>query len=118
MKKLVVCALLAFCGLGTMAAQQRGGQHREGGRPRMSVEEQVNNLKKELKLTDDQTKKVTALYTDFQKKMEKSEQGSREQMRAEREKLNKQVETLLTDDQKKTFRTMQANRRGGGPRRQ
>lgn len=112
MRKMVLLAFVAVLGLGSVAAQQRNG-----GRPRMSVEEQVNRLKNELKLTDEQTKKVTALYTDFQKKQDeksKDEQPSREQMRSEREKLNKEIESLLTDEQKKTFKQMQNRQRGGG----
>lgn len=69
---------------------------------------------KELNLTDDQTQKVTALYTEFEKKMKEAGQGSREQMRTQREKLNQQVEALLTDEQKKVFQEKQAQRRGSG----
>ena len=62
----------------------------------MSVEEQVSNLKKELSLTDEQTKQVTALYTDFQNKTQK---GDREQMRTERDKLNLQKSKKVLDVQ-------------------
>lgn len=109
MKKMVLLVAVALMGCGLANAQQRGG-----GRPQMSVEDQVKNLKKELNLTDDQTQKVTALYTDFEKKMKEAGQGSREQMRAQREKLNQQVEALLTDEQKKVFQEKQAQRRGPG----
>lgn len=107
MKKLFIMALIAVCGFGSMSAQG-------GGRQRMSVEEQVSNLKKELNLTDEQTEKVTALYTEFHKKMKEAGRESRETMRSEREKLDKSVEALLTDEQKAAFEKMQANRRGGG----
>ena len=56
MKKMVLLVAVALMGCGLAKAQQRGG-----GRPQMSVEDQVKNLKKELNLTDDQTQKVTAL---------------------------------------------------------
>ncbi len=111
MKKIALLAVVTFIGFGSLSAQ------RENGRPRMSVGQQVENLKKELALTDEQTKEVTALYTDFQKKMQGTERGDREQMRAEREKLNKQVEAVLTDEQKKAFQNMQKQRRQG-PRRE
>lgn len=108
MKKTVLLVAIVLLGFGNMFAQ------RGGGHPRMSVEERVNNLKKELSLTDEQTKQVTALYTDFQKKMQSStEQSSREQMRSEREKLNKQIEELLTDEQKKALQKMQSQRKQG-----
>lgn len=113
MKRLVVLTAIALMGFGTMFAQRGGGRHR------MSVEEQVSNLKKELSLTDEQTKKVTALYTDFQNKMKEAEGDSREKMRSEREKLDKQVEALLTDDQKKAFQQMKSqHQRGPGQGRE
>lgn len=108
MKRIVLMAALALLGTGSISAQ------RGGGRPRMTVEQQVNQLKQELNLTSDQVKKVTALYTDHQKKMEGAGEKSREQMRSERENLNKQVEALLTDKQKTAFREMQARQRGQG----
>ena len=64
MKKSIIIVAAMLLSLSNVCAQQRGG-----GRQQMSVEEQVSNLKKELSLTDEQTKQVTALYTDFQKKM-------------------------------------------------
>lgn len=107
MKKAMLLVAVALMSFGTISAQ------RGGGRPQMSVEDQVKQLKEELNLTDDQTKKVTTLYTDFEKKMKEAGEGSREQMRAEREKLNQQVEALLTDEQKKTFQQVRAQRGGG-----
>ena len=110
MRKWIVIVAAMLLGLGNVSAQQRGG-----GRQQMSVEEQVSNLKKELSLTDEQTKQVTALYTDFQKKMQ---EGDREQMRTEREKLNTQIEALLTDEQKTSFQKIKSQGRGGAGRGQ
>ena len=110
MKKSVIIVAAMLLGLSNVCAQQRGG-----GRQQMSVEEQVSNLKKELSLTDEQTKQVTALYTDFQKKMQT---GDREQMRTERDKLNSQIEGLLTDEQKTSFQKIKTQGRGGAGRRQ
>ncbi|MCM1313354.1 MAG: Spy/CpxP family protein refolding chaperone [Bacteroides sp.] len=111
MRKIALLAVVAFLGVGSMFAQ------RGNGRPRMTVEQQVERMKTELSLTDEQTKQVTDLYTDFQKKMQGTERGDREQMRAEREKLEKQVEALLTDEQKTAYKKLQAERRQG-PRRE
>lgn len=116
MRRIVCLAAVVLMGFGSMSAQQ--GKRR----PKMSVEEQVSHLKKELSLTDEQTKQVTALYTDFQKKMQEGGENAREQMRTEREKLDNQVKALLTDEQKKAFEKLQAQRpqrgQGRGPRKQ
>ena len=102
---LAVAALLSF----NSANAQRGN-----GRQRMTVEERVNNLKKELCLTDSQATKITVLYTDFQKKRQNGETVSREQMRAGREELNKQIEAVLNDEQKEKYQNMQAQHRQRG----
>lgn len=107
MKKIVVIAAIAIMGFGSMSAQRGGGK-------RMSVEEQVATMTKELNLTADQQKKITALYTDFQKKRTENSQTSREQMRTERDNLNKQVKAVLTTDQQKKFDELMQKRRGGG----
>lgn len=107
MKKIVVIAAIAIMGFGSMSAQRVGGK-------RMSVEEQVTAMAKELNLTADQKKKITALYTDFQKKRTENSQTSREQMRTERDNLNKQVKAVLTTDQQKKFDELMQKRRGGG----
>lgn len=108
MKKLIVLTAVALLGFGSLSAQ------RTGGHQRLTVEEQVGNLKKELNLTDEQTEKITVLYTDYRKKMQEAGEGSREKMRGEREKLDKQVEALLTDEQKTAFQKMRQQRRGPG----
>ncbi|MGM9703565.1 MAG: Spy/CpxP family protein refolding chaperone [Prevotella sp.] len=105
MKKIVLAAAIALFGFGSMSAQR-------GGKQRMTPEEQVTRMAKELNLTSDQQKKITALYTDFQKKREAAGQDSREQMRAEREKLNKNVRALLTEEQQKKFDSMAQRGRG------
>lgn len=64
MKKSTVLALVAILGFGCTSAQKNGV------RRQMSVPQQVNKLKKELKLTDEQTENITVLYTDFKKKNE------------------------------------------------
>ena len=110
MKKILFLALAVMIGAGTMSAQ------RSGGRQRMTVEQTVEGLTKELSLTAEQQKKITAIYTDFDNKRKQNTDMSREQMQAERDKLDKQVSALLTDEQKKKFETMKQSRRGGGKR--
>lgn len=110
MKKIMILAVAVLMGVGSISAQ------RGGVRPRMTVEQQVANMTKELDLTADQQKKITAIYTDFEQKRKAGAEVSREQMRAERQELNKQVNAVLTDTQKAKYEKMKKARRGGGNR--
>lgn len=80
----------------------------------MTVEQQVAQMTKMLDLTAEQQKKITALYTDFEKKRVAGSEASREQMRAERQELDKQVSAVLTDTQKAKLDEMRKARRSGG----
>ena len=104
MKKIIVFALAVLLGAGTMSAQ------RGGGRQRMSVENRVAQMIKELDLTADQQKKITAIYTEFNSKRKTGERPTREQMRAEMEKVDKQVTDVLTTSQKKKYEEMKQAR--------
>ena len=104
MKKIIVFALAILLGAGTMSAQ------RGGGRQRMSVENRVAQMAKELDLTAYQHKTTTAIYTESQSKRKSGERPTREQMRAEFEKIDKQVTDVLTTSQKKTYQEMKQAR--------
>lgn len=52
-KTILIAAMMVLC-LGSMSAQR-------GGQQRMTVEQQVENLTKELNLTEEQQKQVTAI---------------------------------------------------------
>lgn len=106
----MILAVAVLMGVGSMSAQ------RGGGRQKMTVEQQVANMTKELNLTADQQKKITAIYTDFEQKRKAGAEVSREQMRAERQELDKQVNAVLTDTQKAKYEEMKKARRGGGNR--
>ena len=80
----------------------------------MTVEQQVAQMTKMLDLTAEQQKKITALYTDFEKKRVAGSEASREQMRAERQELDKQVSAVITDTQKAKLDEMRKARRSGG----
>ncbi|MGM9734083.1 MAG: hypothetical protein ACI3YT_08200 [Prevotella sp.] len=111
MKKIMILAVAVLMGVGSMSAQ------RGGGRQKMTVEQMVNNMAKELDLTADQQKKITAIYTDFEQKRKSGAETSREQMRADRQELDKQVNAVLTDAQKAKYEEMKKARRGGGKRK-
>ena len=113
MKKIIMLLAVALFSFGSMNAQRQN----QGGRPRMSVEQQVATLKKELNLTDEQTTKVTALYTEFQKQRTAATAENRDSMRVASQKLEKDVQALLTEEQKALYTKMQEQRkaaRGGG----
>lgn len=121
MKKIMMMALAAMLCVGSMSAQ------RPEGRGRMSVEDRVAGLKKQLGLNDEQTAQVKAIMEDFgaqaRKNMENREKMSREEMRAQmmaqRDSLNSKIEKVLNDKQKAAYKKMQeaeAKRMQRGPR--
>jgi protein CpxP len=116
-KFLLVCCL--FLGLAAVSRAQGGGQ-------RMSPADRAKQLQTQLKLTDDQTAKVTAIYTAQATKMDSvrtAANGDRDAMRSAMMPLmqstNTQIKALLTADQAAAFQKMQDERRarmqqGGG----
>ena len=86
---------IVFVGIATqvMCMGNIVAQRNQGGRPpRMTVEQQVTQMKTELKLT---------LFTEFQKKREGQGRPSREEMAKEREEMTKQLATILNEEQLK-----------------
>jgi Spy/CpxP family protein refolding chaperone len=103
-----------------MSFAQGGGGGRGMG---MKPEDQAKMYQTSLKLTDDQTTKVTAILTVQAAKRDslmKAANGDMSSMRAAfgpmREATNAKIKALLTDEQKAEFDKMQANmrQRGGG----
>ena len=95
-----------------------------GGRMQRSPEEQAKGLQTQLKLTDDQTAKITAIYQTQAKSMDSvrtasngDRQAMMQAMRPMREATTAKVKALLTAEQVTAFDKMQAemrNRQGGG----
>lgn len=96
-------------------AQGGGGQ---GGRGMMAKpEDRAKQLQTQLKLTDDQTAKVTAIYTAQAAKMDslmKSGSQDRSAFRPMMEATNAKIKALLTDEQKTEFDKVAAMRGGRG----
>ena len=96
----------------------------QGGRMQRSPEEQAKGLQTQLKLTDDQTAKVTAIYQMQAKSMDSlrtasngDRQAMMQAMRPMREATNTKVKAVLTADQVTAYDKMQAemrSRMGGG----
>jgi len=116
-KILLVCCFLV--GITAMCRAQ-------GGRQRMTPEDQAKQLQTALKLTDDQTVKITAIYKTQATKMDSvrtAANGDRDAMRTAmgplRTATTAQVKALLTPDQATAYDKMMEERRarmqqGGG----
>lgn len=117
---MVCCFLVSIVSL----SKAQGG----GGRMRMSPADQAKNLQTKLSLTDDQTAKITAIYTEQATKRDsvmKAANGDRQAMMAAmmpmRKATNDKIKALLTKDQVAAFDKMEeemrarmGNRGGGG----
>ena len=116
-KILLVCCIL----LGLTAVSRA-----QGGRPRMSPEDRAKQLQTQLKLTDDQTTKITAIYKTQATKMDSirtAANGDRDAMRTAmgplRTAANDQIKALLTPEQATAWQKMMDEQRarmqnGGG----
>ena len=114
--------LLMCCFLMGMAAVS----HAQGGGMRKSPEDRAKDLQTQLKLTDDQTAKVTAVYKEQATKMDSvrtAANGDRDAMMKAMMPLmtstNTQIRALLTPDQATAFdaamkERMDRMRQGGG----
>jgi protein CpxP len=117
MKKfLLMCCFLI--GITAVSRAQGGGQ-------RMSPEDRAKQMQTQLKLTDDQTTKVTAILKTQATKMDSvrtSANGDRSAMRTAmapiRETTNTQIKAILTPEQATAYQKMQdemrARMQGGG----
>ncbi len=114
MKKSLLAILLAFVSFTTFA--QRGGNMTAEQR----AENQTKSLTENLKLSDDQQKKVYDLSLVRAKKMQElrdAQNMDREQMRASMETFNTELAKILTVEQQEKYKTMledRRNNRGGG----
>jgi protein CpxP len=117
MKKiLMVCCFV----LGISAVSFAQG----GGRQQRSPEEQAKGLQAQLKLTDDQVAKVTAIFQEQAKKRDSIRtanngdmQAARPLMRPLMQATTTKIKAVLTAEQAAAYEKMQAemrNRMGGG----
>jgi Spy/CpxP family protein refolding chaperone len=97
----------------------------QGGGMRRSPEEQAKNLQTQLKLTDDQTTKITAIYKDQATKRDSirtAANGDRDAMRSAMMPLmkstNDKIKAILTPEQATAYDKMMQERmdrmRNGG----
>jgi periplasmic protein CpxP/Spy len=111
MKKIMLmcCILLGI----TAVSRAQGGQRR-------SPEERAKMLQTQLKLSDDQTAKITALYTAQTAKVDsvRNAGGDRSAFRPIMEATNEKIKAILTPEQatayQKMMDEMRARRQNGG----
>ncbi len=112
MAALALGGLLA-CTMPALA--QDSGQGKKGGR--MNIEQQMERLTTELKLTDEQKPKVKAVLEERNKKMQElsgvPREERRDKMRPIMEETNKKLEKILTPDQFKKYQELRPGRPGG-----
>ncbi|RYE29880.1 MAG: hypothetical protein EOP42_13385 [Sphingobacteriaceae bacterium] len=122
MKKLIL--MLCFvAGITTLSKAQGGGQRR-------SPEEQAKQLQTQLKLSDDQTTKITAIMQMQSTKLDSirtAANGDRDAMRqgmmSMRQSMMPKIKAVLTADQATAYDKMQADMRarmqngGGSPQK-
>ena len=118
MKKflLICCFLLGIAAVG----------HAQGGGQRLSPADRAKALQTQLKLTDDQTAKITTILKTQQTKMDSvrtAANGDRDAMRSGmtpiRKSSNDQIKAILTPDQATAYQKMMDDMRakmqqGGG----
>jgi Spy/CpxP family protein refolding chaperone len=114
---LAISSLLAFTS--SLPAQSNNppaaATPRGAGAGRMSVEARLENLSKQLNLTEDQKPKVKAVLEDQQKKFAELRNAAPEERRAAREEMNAKMKAILTPEQ---FTKYEAMPRGPGRRSQ
>ena len=117
MKKLLLMCCFVI-GISAASRAQGGG----GGGMRMSPEDRVAQMKTTLKLTDDQSAQILAIYKASAAKRDsvRNAGGDREAMRPIMMEANNKVQAILTDDQKAAWKKMMEDMRakmqqnGGG----
>ncbi|WP_129714512.1 Spy/CpxP family protein refolding chaperone [Pedobacter sp. SYP-B3415] len=123
MKRIVMIFALLL-GVTAFANAQQGG-----GNPEDRMKRMVETMSEKLKLTEDQKTKVSAIYADQWKAMQKAREEAgddrskmREAMMKQRKETEDKVQALLNDDQKKAYTAwreeqranMQNRQQGGG----
>jgi len=127
MKRISLVAVLALGGLlagGSMATAQdaKPGDNKPapGGRRAFGVDQQLERMTTELKLTDEQKPKVKAVLEESQKKRQElrdvPQDQRREKMQAIMQEQNKKLKEILTSEQMEKWQKSRPAGRPGGPR--
>ena len=125
MHKFSLAAMLALGGLlacATLASAQNTNAPKSGVRRGPPVQQRVDRLANELKLTDDQKAKVTALLEDQNKQRSDNfsdpnltQEQRREKMRGILDEEDKKMKEILTPEQQEQYQKMRAQMRQRRP---
>ena len=121
MTGLVLGGLMAFSSMAVAQDQKPGGGRGRGP----SVEQRMERLTEELKLTDAQKPKVKAVLEATAKKGQElrgdtsvPREERREKMQAIMQQEDKQLKEIFTPDQYTKYEKMRAEMRGGGKKKE
>lgn len=116
---LGLVAALALGGLLVCTNVSNAQDSKEGKKRGFSAEQRIEQMDKELKLTADQKKKLTALFEDQGKKMREmradtamSQEDRRAKGRTMMEESNKKMKEILTPDQFEKWQKMREQQKG------
>lgn len=125
----ILLSVLLLFALSVVAQEQAppsGQEQQQPRRPMMQTpQERLDNLAKELNLTDDQKAKIKPILEDEHKQMQAlrsdtsmSPEDRRAKMMQVRDKMNDSIKAVLDKDQQKKYDEMMTKMRGprGGPR--
>jgi protein CpxP len=117
MNRLTTGRAFLLVGALVIGISQLVAQPQRGGGVMMSPEERAKQLQERLKLTDEQTAKITKIYqasqNEFSEKMPElmgDREGMRKAMGEMTEKNDKAIEKLLTKDQTKKYAEVKKER--------
>ncbi|SRR6266702_2254180 len=113
---LLLCSTAAMAQDNKDSKDGKDGKGRKGGFG--TVEQRLERMTTELKLTDEQKPKVKAVLEEQDKKMQGfrdlPQDERREKFRTNREEAGKKLKEILTADQYKQYEEMMARRGPGG----
>ena len=117
LKKIFILGLGVFLSVGAMAQTQQQGTPRKQMTPAERQEKMLENYKKNLNLTDAQTKKLKAIQEDRVKDMQaiRNDQNltrdtKREKMKALQTSHQQEITAILNAEQKQKFAELQAKK--------
>lgn len=114
MKKILVSAMFAILCVTAASAQceNKCQENRKCGKPvkcemktpEKIIENRVDRMKDNLKLSDEQCKELSTIFTDFEKENEAMREKHRSEMQKRRATLDSKVEKVLTPEQLKIYK--------------
>lgn len=107
MKRLFLClAMVAVLASSQVTMAQ--------GRPqRMNREQRMEQMVKQLNLSDEQCKEFKAVMDSVRPRNNNGERPSREEMEKMRTEMESKIKSILTEEQYQKYQEMHKNKRGG-----